>query len=167
MRSRTRRDLVVAGAFVAVGAVFAVAGRELDLWTDRTPGPGFFPLLVEGLVVAFAVLLAATALRRRAEPDAGGTAVAREDTAPDDAPTAVTRLRRAGGVWLVLVVGVALTGLIGFLLAMIVVAALLLLVVERSRSIGSLVTVVALPAACYLLFAVLLDVRLPTGPFGF
>jgi hypothetical protein len=49
---------------------------------------------------------------------------------------------------------------------MFLLVAVLLLVIERRRSIGAIVTIVVTPLLAYLLFGALLQVRLPTGLFG-
>jgi hypothetical protein len=49
---------------------------------------------------------------------------------------------------------------------MVLLVGLLLLGMERRRDRASIASVVGVPVGFYLLFAVLLDVRLPAGVFG-
>jgi hypothetical protein len=49
---------------------------------------------------------------------------------------------------------------------MFLLVAVLLLVIERRWSVGTIVTIVLTPVLAYLLFGTLLQVRLPTGLFG-
>jgi hypothetical protein len=70
---------------------------------------------------------------------------------------------RALLVWLALVVCAFLIEPLGFLLAGEVLVLLVILVIERIRSIPLIITLLLLPPAMYLLFDTLLEVQLPGG----
>jgi putative tricarboxylic transport membrane protein len=55
---------------------------------------------------------------------------------------------------------------VGFLVAMVLLVAALMLGIERRRGPAAIATIVLTPVLAYLLFAVLLQVPLPTGLFG-
>jgi hypothetical protein len=65
--------------------------------------------------------------------------------------------------WLALVVCTVLVEPFGFLFAGEVLVLLVILVVERMRSIPSIITLLLVPPAMYLLFETLLEVQLPPG----
>ena len=181
--TRSRRDVIVAIAFAALALVFLYEGRGLPFESRGIPGPGLFPFLLAVAILCFSAGLLAGALRRprRApalvEPGAADltpTAVADEtglaavghDAADDDEEGGERSLARPLGLWLlVLVVSVALP-VLGFVPAMIVLTLGLTLGLERRFDPKSLAIAVAVPVLFYLLFATLLEVRLPTGPFG-
>ena len=73
------------------------------------------------------------------------------------------QMSRALLVWVALVVCTALLEPLGFLLAGEVLVLLVIVVVERMRSIPSIITLLLLPPAMYLLFETLLEVQLPGG----
>jgi len=75
-------------------------------------------------------------------------------------------VRRPMALWaVVLVVSIGLP-VIGFLPAMLLLTLALLVGMERRFDVATLLSAVAVPVASYVLFALLLEVRLPTGPFG-
>jgi Flp pilus assembly protein TadB len=74
---------------------------------------------------------------------------------------------RALAAWGVAVLSVALLSAAGFVTAMVLLTALLLLGVEQDRRLSAICVALLLPPACHVLFALLLQVRLPQGPFGF
>lgn len=172
---RFRTDLLVAAAFAVLAIVFLVEGRGLPFESRGIPGPGLFPFLLSVTILGFSAVLTLLTLRRpartRATVTAGAADVApvamADDTGIDDVDEGEgpPSLFRSLGLWaLVLAVSVSLP-VLGFLPAMLLLTGVLLVGMERRRDIASLVTVVAVPVAIYLLFAALLDVRLPTGIF--
>ncbi len=70
---------------------------------------------------------------------------------------------RAFVVWLALVVCAFLIEPLGFLLAGEVLVLLVIVVIERIRSIPLIITLLLLPPAMYFLFDTLLEVQLPGG----
>jgi putative tricarboxylic transport membrane protein len=143
------RDLTTAAAFALLAVVFLVGGSGLAFETRGIPGPGLFPFLVATATLVFSAALAGAALvaQRRAESE----------------PVA---WRRPAFGWAALLGSSLLMPVVGFVAAMALLVGLLLLGMERRRDRGAIVSVVAAPVAFYVLFAVLLDVRLPAGVFG-
>jgi hypothetical protein len=70
---------------------------------------------------------------------------------------------RAGVVWLALVICIALIEPFGFLVAGEVLVLLIIVVIERIRSIPSIVALLLVPPAMFVLFEILLEVQLPEG----
>src|SRR5882724_12754447 len=53
-----RAGLLAAGALALIGLIFAWQASRLDLGQIGLPGPGFFPLVLGGLLVVFAAAIA-------------------------------------------------------------------------------------------------------------
>jgi membrane protease YdiL (CAAX protease family) len=155
----TRVVHVTLGLVVAViGAVVlfqSVTGLSFQGANDE-PGPGFFPALLAGLLIFLGLALSLgwlLAPRTRLEN-------------LEELTFARPALLRAGGVWLSLAIGVALLTTLGFLLSSILIVALLVLGMEQLRGLRTIAAMLALPIGIYVVFSVLLEVRLPAGVFG-
>lgn len=61
-----RKDLICGLVFVVIGLLFAVGTRDLDLGTATRMGPGYFPLVLAGLLVVTGLIIAA---RSFGQPD--------------------------------------------------------------------------------------------------
>lgn len=148
----TRWVHVALGATVAMAAavLLFMSASGLDfLGPNREPGPGFFPVLVTSVLLLLGVALAFVWLVGR------GSHV--------ELSLEPAHFVRAGSVWLTLVVFAALIEPLGFLLAGEIFVLILVLVVERIRTWGLMITMVLLPPATYFLFSTLLEVDLPLG----
>jgi Tripartite tricarboxylate transporter TctB family len=152
----TRQVHVVLGLVIAgVGAWLLYRSRtELTFrGPNNEPGPGYLPVLLTlcliGLGLALSTVWVFGPRARKGE-----------------APTLSLHLRpmgRAVLVWLALVICALLIEPLGFLLAGEVLVLLVIIVIERIRSITLILTLLLLPPAMYFLFATLLDVQLPGG----
>jgi Tripartite tricarboxylate transporter TctB family len=151
----TRRVHVVLGLVIAaLGAWLLYKSRtELEfLGPNNEPGPGYLPVLLTICLIGLGLALTAVWLFG---------AKARHG----DAPTLSLNPRQMGRallVWLALVVSAVLIEPLGFLLAGEVLV-LLVMMIERIRSIPLIVTLLLVPPAMYLLFDTLLEVQLPGG----
>jgi putative tricarboxylic transport membrane protein len=148
------RELTTAAAFAFLAIVFLVGSSGLAFEARGVPGPGLFPFLVATATLVFSVALAGSAL------------VSRQAAAPDGDVDAETGWRRPAFLWTALLGCSLLMPVVGFVAAMVLLVGLLLLGMERRSDRVSIASVVAVPVVFYVLFAVLLDVRLPDGPFG-
>jgi putative tricarboxylic transport membrane protein len=152
----TRRVHVVLGLVIAgLGAWLLYRSRtELAFrGTNNEPGPGYLPVLLTLGLIGLGLALSAVWLwgpkARKGE-----------------APTLSLQPRHMGRallVWLALLVCALLIEPLGFLLAGEVLVLLVIVVVERIRSIPLIITLLLLPPAMYLLFDTLLEVQLPGG----
>jgi uncharacterized membrane protein YhaH (DUF805 family) len=151
------REMATAATFALLAVVFLVGGSGLAFETRGVPGPGLFPFLVATATLVFSAALAGTTLatRRAAAPDG-----------EVDEVDSGTRWRRPAFLGTALLGCSLLMSVIGFVAAMVLLVGLLLLGMERRRDRVSIASVVGVPVGFYLLFAVLLDVRLPAGVFG-
>lgn len=157
MRAPTtfREADAVLGAVVAVLGVFVlVQSLQLTFYAESVPGPGFFPTL---LAIALIVLGASLALSRLLNPGDGA-----EEFRLPSRRQAVRSLR----LWVALLAAALLLGTLGFLLTTFLLVAVIVFLFERRRGIGAVLTTVLIPLLAWLLFAQLLQVRLPAGPFG-
>jgi hypothetical protein len=142
-------DRVAGGALIALGAWVAFESRALPLGGLRDPGPGFFPLVLAGLLALFGLAVAvadgrAPGLRSLAWPEARHAAAILAACA-----FAAFALERLGYRMTVFVLVAVLTGL-----------------VERRRPLAALAVAAGLSALSFYVFADVLKVPLPRGPLG-
>jgi hypothetical protein len=152
----TRRVHVLLGLLIAgVGAwLLYKSCTELEFrGPNNEPGPGYLPVLLTICLIALGLALSAVWLWG---PKARS----------GEAPTLSLSPRGIGRallVWLALAICAFLIEPIGFLLAGEVLVLLVIVVVERIRSIPLIITLLLLPPAMYFLFDTLLEVQLPGG----
>ena len=157
-----RDERVTRVVHVVVGLVIAAVAGWL-LYKSSTglafrgpngePGPGYLPVLLTICLVILGLALSAVWLFG---PKARN----------GEAPTlslSPSRMSRALLVWLALVVCAFLIEPLGFLIAGEVLCLMVILVIERIRSIPLIITLLLLPLAMYFLFDTLLEVQLPGG----
>lgn len=148
--------MAIGGIAVVFAGFVLVQALALDfIQRSNIPGPGFFPTFLACAIGLLGVLLFVSRLRGTADQFGEAAAPSRGE------------LSRSMIVWLAILIAVLLLELVGFLLTSAALIAALLFGVERLRSLGALLTVILIPLACYFLFVVLLQVRLPAGPWGF
>jgi hypothetical protein len=54
-----RKDLICGLVFVVIGLLFLVGGKELDIGTATRMGPGYFPLVLCGMLITIGLIIAA------------------------------------------------------------------------------------------------------------
>jgi putative tricarboxylic transport membrane protein len=149
-----KSELVSALLLVALGGFVAWEAWEWPYMTVDGPGPGFFPLWIGVLLIGLSALLIAL----QVADAAGGKPVAR---------TLWTGARPALMGWAALVGAAILLEPAGFVASYLLLSTVLLRVIFL-RSWTSTVVVSVISVACFWgLFAKLLEVRLPAGPWGF
>jgi hypothetical protein len=152
----TRTVHVVLGLVVAAGGAWMLyrSLTELPFMGDNgEPGPGYLPVLLTVCLIALGLALSVVSL-------VGPRARSGE------APTLSfgrAEVGRALLVWVALGVCTALIEPFGFLIAGEVLVLVIILIVERMRSIPSIVALLLIPPAMYFLFDTLLEVQLPEG----
>ncbi len=157
MRSPTtfrEADAICGAVIAAAGVLVLVQSLQMTFYTDGVPGPGFFPALVAVALIVLGAACTVTRLR----------------TAHDAAERFRLPSRQQAGrslsLWVAILAATLLIEPLGFPLAMLLLVAVILLVIEGRRGLGSVVTVIAIPVLAWLIFAELLQVPLPAGPFG-
>jgi hypothetical protein len=152
----TRRVHVVLGIVIAAVSAWLLYMSRTDLafrGANNEPGPGYLPVLLTICLIGLGLALSAVWL--------WGPRARR-----GDAPTlslSPSGMGRALLVWFALVVCAFLIEPLGFLVAGEVLVLLVIIVVERIRSIPLIITLLLLPPAMYFLFDTLLEVQLPGG----
>jgi len=144
-----RPDRIAAIVFIAFGAVMAGGSYHLPYMSDSNPGPGLFPLWLSVILIVLSLVMLVTTRVR-------------------DAP-----LTKSGGdfgkvslVTLSLFVFAAVLDFLGLFIALLLLLAFLVKVVEDKGwklSIGMSATCCTV---CYLLFEVCLRVPVPHGILG-
>jgi putative tricarboxylic transport membrane protein len=143
-----RGGLLAAGALALTGLIFAWQASLLDLGHIGLPGPGFFPLVLAGLLVFLAALIAIES-RRASFKD--------EPLEFGHPPVLIT--------FAALLAVPLLFELVGAYITLGLLSAVLLLLIARVSVLLAIVCSAVGMAACWYLFGELLGVRLPIGPF--
>jgi len=150
MRMRkARKELLAGTAFVAFGLAFAVASAGYEVGTALRMGPGYFPLVLGGLLVLLGITIMVTGVV------AGGD----EDVGP-------VPWRSAG----LLVAAIAFFGVtvrgLGLVPALLVTTLLSALAGRRTGVVAAAVIAGGLTTLCVLIFVAALQLRLPlVGPW--
>jgi putative tricarboxylic transport membrane protein len=144
-----RRDRIAGIALIVLGAVIAWEGRRLPMGTWHNPGAGYLPMLLAALLALFGVAIAAM---DRASPP-----VRRLDW--PEAPHALLIVLACGAAAFLL-------ERIGYRLTIFALVLFFLALIERRTIVMSLAVAAGLAAGSYALFATLLRVPLPIGPWG-
>ncbi|HET7677864.1 MAG TPA: tripartite tricarboxylate transporter TctB family protein [Candidatus Limnocylindrales bacterium] len=143
------KDILSGLIFIAFGLAFAAGATSYQIGTPVQMGPGYFPLVTGGLLgVLGAIVVVQGFLAKEAEPVGG-----------------IPRRALLLIVGAILVFGVTVKGL-GLLPALFVAVFMSAFASERARINVAAVIATGLTALCYLVFVVLLNLRLPLfGPW--
>lgn len=143
------------GAVIAVfGAFVLVQSLQLSFYLEGVPGPGFFPALVAIALIGLGAWLVVTRWRATRDPADGFKLPSRQQAT------------RSLGLWVTILAAALLVAPLGFPLAMFLLVAVILFVLEGRRGLGPILATILIPVLSWLLFAELLQVPLPAGPFG-
>ncbi len=141
---RIGKDFLAGAVFIAFGLAFAVAASDYSLGTALRMGPGYFPLVLGGLLVVLGVLT-----------------VVKGFVAPDEGEVGRVPWRSlALLLGAVLFFGFTVRGL-GLVPALFVTVLLAALAGFQVRLVPALVIATVLTALCYLIFVLALQLRLP------
>jgi putative tricarboxylic transport membrane protein len=153
MAIHNKSELLAAIILTSFGGFVIYEARGLPYGSEFGPGPGFFPLWIGIAIVACSLgMVCADFLRNRNEKRV---------------EVATAGMARALGAWLAFVLAIALLSLFGFALSLGLLAAFLVLVLDR-RSLWVAFSIAAgLAVGFHLVFTVALGVSLPVGPLGF
>ena len=144
-----RSDLVAGIVIMLIALLVGWENRAYPLGTLPEPGPGYMPLMLAGALGVFGLLIAL-----------------RAGTSPLFNTIDWSEGRR--GIVMLAACGVAVFALerIGYRLTMIALLVFMLGVVERKRPLPALLVACGFAFFSYFLFATLLKVQLPRGPWG-
>ena len=146
---RARKDLLAGAVFAGFGLAFAITSTTYDIGTPLRMGPGFFPLVLGGILVVLGVSIAVKGLVAGEGGDVGPVP------------------------WRALVLLVAAILFFGFTVrdlglvpALFVTVLLAALAGRGVRIVPAVVIAASLTALSVLIFVVLLQLRLPlVGPW--
>lgn len=176
LRPRSTSDLVAGLIFAALGAAFAIGALGYELGSLLEMGPGYLPLAL-GLVLAGLGL--ATVVKAYVAPDPapgeapegaardgvhdGGPAdaVVPDADAPDPRPLAGLQWRPTVAVFAAVAFFALTVDGLGLLLATFGTGLLAALARPGTRPVRALVIAVALTVASWVIFVLLLQLRLP------
>ena len=147
-----RGDIVSGSVLALLGIYIVIESRSWDYMAPDGPGPGFFPWWYGIVMIGLAAVLVAQNLL--AAPDR------------DRKPVRWRDCGRALIVWGSFFLCVASLKYLGFLLGFGLFVLFLVRVMYGRPWRAALPVAAAAAAGFYLLFAVALDVRLPTGVLG-
>jgi hypothetical protein len=143
-----RASLLAAGALALTGLIFAWQASLLDLGHIGLPGPGFFPLVLGGLLVFLSALIAIE----------GRLVSFKDEPLEFGHPQVLITFAALLAVPL-------LFELVGAYITLGLLSAVLLVLIARVSALLAIVCSAVGMAACWYLFGELLGVRLPIGPF--
>jgi hypothetical protein len=146
--SARRGGLLIAVLLAATGLVFSWQASMLDLGHPGLPGPGFVPMLLGALLVAFSIVVGLVIWCTSAEGE------------PVELGHPHVLITLAG----LLAVPLLFERLGAYLALGLLSAGLLMFVARLSPLLAALWTVLGM-TACWGLFQLLLGMRLPMGPF--
>jgi hypothetical protein len=144
-----RSDLVAGVIILLVALLVGWENRVYPIGSLAEPGPGYMPLLIAGALGVFGFLIA---LRAGASP----------------LFNTIEWSEGRRGIVMLAACGVAVFALerVGYRLTMIALLVFMLGVVERKRPLPTLLVAFGFAFLSYFLFATLLKVQLPRGPWG-
>lgn len=145
-----RADHVAGGAFAALGILVFIIGWDLPFGTLSAPGAGMLPKLTAGLMIAFALGIAAMGARSEKLSD-----VPWGDKYHALLVVGITA------------VAVSLYTTLGFLITMSLLVFSLLVIVERKHVIPAAIYAVLLTLFAYWLFGIALKAPLERGLLWF
>jgi putative tricarboxylic transport membrane protein len=153
-----RAGLLAAGVLALTGLLFAWQASLLDLGQIGLPGPGFFPLVLGGLLVFFAGAIAIEG--RLVSSKLASSEVASSKDEPLEFGHAQVLITFAA-----LLAVPLLFELLGAYITLGLMSAVLLVFIARVSLLLAVVSSAVGMAACWYVFGELLGVRLPTGLF--
>lgn len=150
----TKGDLWAGLILAGLGIFIIQQAIALDYFSEYGLGPGFLPLWLGIGILALASLLVAMRVFR------GWETV--ENEGGSWAGTG-----RALATWSGLMVAIALLNVLGFIVSFVFLTLLLVLVMERRSLLTTMAVAVGGALGFYFVFAAILGVPLPRGPWGF
>ncbi len=144
-----RSDQISGVVLVLIALLVAWENRAFPVGSLSTPGPGYMPLMLALTLGVFGLLIA---LRGSASP----------------LLNTIDWTEGKRGIVLLIACGVAVFALerIGYRLTMIALLVFMLGVVERKRPLPTVLVALGFAFISHFLFATLLKVQLPYGPWG-
>ena len=145
-----RADHVAGAAFVAFGLLIIALSGDLPAGRLSMPGSGFLPKIIAALLILFGAALVLRARESEAFSAIGW----------GDLPHALQVIGIAAA-------GIALYTRAGFLLALFLTIAALLIIIERRNPLRAAVYAASIVVVTFIGFEYVLKTPMPNGPWGF
>ena len=145
-----RADHVAGAAFVAFGLLILALSGDLPTGQLSMPGSGFLPKIVATLLIVFGAILFLRGRESGAFAELGWS----------DLP-------HAAQVVVLTAIGIALYTVLGFLAALVLMVASILIIIERRNPLRAVIYAVAVVLIAFFGFEYALKTPLPNGPWGF
>ena len=155
----TRADLF-AGLLLAAGFTAALwEASSFQYGTEFAPGPGFAPVLLSAIGIGLSLLIALHAFR----------AARHSERSTDEGANALDKrgFFRVGATLAGLVAMIAVTPWLGLVPSILVFLLFLTLYVQRLPALTGIGASVGTVVFVYVVFVLLLDVPIASGPLGF
>jgi putative tricarboxylic transport membrane protein len=150
------RELIGGLFWTVVGVIFCVGGWKYGIFRGSIPGAGFFPFMASLVLIAFSIGVSISALWPKKTKSGGEKFFSR----PDSWKRILLALAGLLFFWQGL-------GYLGFLLTTFLFIIFLLRFIEPQRWVTVLTTSVLTTGLSYIVFNILLKVRLPAGILKF
>jgi Tripartite tricarboxylate transporter TctB family len=145
---RSRHDVIAGGIFIAIAALFFIEGSRYDFGTALQMGPGFFPVVLAGLLTVFGIFVIVGGFRKA--PDLSG------------GPVPWRGMILICAALVLFAAGARTLGLVPIVFLCTVLTAL---ASPKNPPLSACVMGVVMSVLCYVVFKVGLAVSLPTfGP---
>ena len=145
-------DVISGAVLSALGVFIFLQAHQWNYTGPDGPGPGFFPSWYGLGMIALSLVMIGQKIRKGFG---------------DDAAADWRAAGRALATWAAFTAAAVLLKPLGFALSFALLTFFIVFAIFRRPLSTSLLTALGLAAAFHLVFAVALDVALPTGPFGF
>jgi hypothetical protein len=149
-----RGQNAAAACLSALGIFILIEAVSLDYTSETGPGPGFLPHWLGITITCRSLLLIFTTIRKR-------------PTSETIKLEPFTNSLRPLVIWIAMMVSISLLAVLGFYASFGVLAAFLVLILERRAVFTALAVALGSALGFYLIFTLLLRAPLPTGPWGF
>ena len=146
-----RKDKSVALGLFGIAVLYSIGCMQLKLGTLRKPGPGLFPSLIGAALLLSTAVHAYRVFTKKAET-----------SAPSEGARAVN-LRAWAGIAICVFVYPALLMTLDFVLSTFVTVFAMLLILRFKSWLVCLLVSLFTAIACFIVFAMLLGVALPSG----
>jgi len=150
------RDLIGALFWTAVGVVFCAGGWEYGIFRGSIPGAGFFPFMASLVLIALSMIVTMTGLWPGKTNGSRGEGKEKFFSGPNSWKRILLALAGLLFFWQGL-------GYLGFLLTTFFFIIFLLRFIEPQRWVTVLTTAILTTGITYIVFNILLKVRLPAG----
>ena len=153
MESR-RKQILISLILLGFSLFYLIASLKLKMGTHRIMGPGFFPLVIGGLLLVCTVVYLSRVLAQRA----------RERDVVEPVPRAEKNYRAVAGILVCTAAFPLILEYLKFVGSTFIVGFAMLLLLKPKSVLFSLLLSIAIAVGCFLIFSRLFGVSLPFGP---